>query len=143
MNRCFVAACFILFFGAGSVHAQERAPKSTAAGVFTEEQAKRGAAAYDANCAGCHGEKLLSLGPQFPSLAGRAFRTAWIGKTIGEKFEFVRKSMPPKAERSLGDQVYLDIVTYILRFNRIPAGDRPLTPDLEILNQIQIATPTR
>jgi mono/diheme cytochrome c family protein len=135
-------ACFILICGIGMAQAQQAAPTSTSAGVFTEEQAQRGAAAYHANCAGCHGEKLQSIGPQFPSLAGRAFRSKWVGKTIGEKFDFARKMMPPKAERSLGDQVYLDIVTYILRFNKIPAGDRPLAPDLEILNRIEIAAPS-
>ena len=143
MDRCVTAACFVLLCGIGMAPAQEAAPKSSSAGVFTEEQAKRGELAYNANCAGCHGDKLLSIAPQFPSLAGRAFWTAWIGKTIGEKFDFVRNSMPPKAERSLGDQVYLNIVIYILRFNKIPAGDRPLTPDLELLKQIQIATPPR
>jgi hypothetical protein len=49
--------------------------------------------------------------------------------------------MPPKAEHSLSDQVYLDIVTYILKFNKVPAGDQELKPDLEILKQITIAAP--
>ena len=143
MKKFDVAVCFILLFGMGHAHAQEPAPKSTSDGVFTEEQAQRGAVAYSKNCSGCHGEKLLSIGPQFPSLAGRSFRNGWVGKTIGEKFEFVRTMMPPKAGRSLDDQVYLDIVAYILRFNKVPAGSQMLTPDLQTLNQIVIALPVR
>ena len=49
--------------------------------------------------------------------------------------------MPPKEEHSLSDQVYLDIVTYILKFNNVPAGDQELKPDPEILKQISIAAP--
>jgi hypothetical protein len=67
--------------------------------------------------------------------------SGWVGKTVAEKFEVTRDTMPPKEERSLDDQVYLDIVTYILRFNKIPAGNQALTPDLRILKQIVISTP--
>ena len=41
----------------------------------------------------------------------------------------------------MSDQVYLDIVTYVLKFNKVPVGDRELKPDLEILKQITIAAP--
>ena len=143
MKRRIFVSCFVLFCWMGAVHAQEGTSKSTSAGVFTEEQAQRGASAYNMKCSGCHGIKLLSIGPQFPSLAGRSFRTGWVGKTIAEKFEFARKMMPPKAGGSLEDQVYLDIVTHILRFNKIPAGNQSLTPDLELLRQIVIEAPSR
>jgi cytochrome c len=141
-GRGFVV-CLVLVGSVGAMHAQDTMPKSTAAGVFTEEQAKRGDIAYHTNCAGCHGEKLRSIGPQFPDLTGKAFRTGWIGKTVGDRFEFIRKMMPPKAERSLADQVYLDILTYILQFNKTPAGAQPLTPDLERLKKIEIVVPSR
>jgi len=141
MNQRIFVGCFVLFCGIGTVHAQEGMSKSTSAGVFTEEQAQRGASAYNVKCSGCHGIKLLSIGPQFPSLAGKSFRNGWVGKTIAEKFEFARKMMPPKAGGSFDDQTYLDIVTYILRFNKIPAGGQPLTPDLQLLKQIVIEAP--
>jgi quinoprotein glucose dehydrogenase len=143
MKRPGVVACFILLCGISTAHAQEAAPKPTSAGLSTEEQAKRGAAAYGANCSGCHGEKLLSIAPQFPNLSGRTFRTKWTGKTVAELFDFARNMMPPKAERSLGDQVYLDIVTYILSVNKFPAGGQPLIPDPQILKQIVISAPGR
>ena len=49
--------------------------------------------------------------------------------------------MPPKAEHSPSDQVYLDIVTYVLKFNNVPSGNQELKPNLETLKQITIAAP--
>jgi S-disulfanyl-L-cysteine oxidoreductase SoxD len=141
MRKYVIVACLVLCCGAGQGRAQAPVAKSTTAGVFTEEQAKKGAAAYNANCASCHGYDLNSTDREFPNLTGGSFTSAWVGKTIAEKFEITRETMPPKEERSLDDQVYLDIVTYILRFNKIPSGDQTLKPDVEFLRQIVISTP--
>ena len=98
-------------------------------------------AAYNTNCVTCHGSELRSTDREIPHLSDKSFKFGWIGKTIAEKYELVRNTMPPKEEHSLGDQVYLDIVTYVLKFNKVPVGDRELKPDLEILKQITIAAP--
>jgi quinoprotein glucose dehydrogenase len=110
-------------------------------GLYTVEQAKKGEAAYDANCATCHGAELRSADREVPSLTDRWFRNGWVGKTVGEKFETIREAMPPREPRSLSDQVYLDIMAYILRFNKIPAGSQALTPDLPALRQLVIPVP--
>ena len=89
----------------------------------------------------CHGSELRSADREIDTSPDKSFKFGWIGKTIAEKYELVRDTMPPKEEHSLSDQVYLDIVTYILKFNNVPAGDQELKPDLEILKQISIATP--
>jgi quinoprotein glucose dehydrogenase len=136
------AVCCVILCGVGAGYAQSALPTSTAAGVFTEEQAKRGAAAYSASCAICHGAELRSADREVPFLTDKAFKFAWIGKTIAEKFETVRDTMPLREEHSLPDQVYLDIVTYILRFNKIPAGDKPLELNEEALKRIVIAEPS-
>ena len=141
MNHCSVVAGLMLLGAAGIAQGQEPAAKSTASGVFSNEQAKRGEAAYNANCVTCHGAELRSPDREVPHLSDKAFKFGWIGKTIAEQYEYVRDKMPPKAERSLSDQVYLDIVTYVLKFNKVPAGDRELKPDLETLKQITIAAP--
>jgi mono/diheme cytochrome c family protein len=139
MRRCETLASFILFCAIGAADAQEI--KSTSTGVFTEEQARRGAVAYNANCASCHGAELRSTDREIPNLSDKSFKFSWVGKTIAEKFEIVRNTMPPKEERSLEDQVYLDIVAYILQFNKIPSGHQSLKPDLQILTQIVISAP--
>jgi mono/diheme cytochrome c family protein len=135
------AVVCLLLFGAlgGTIHAQDA--KSTAAGVFTAAQAKKGEAAYNSNCASCHGADLRSTDREVTNLTETAFKNGWIGKTIAQKFEVTRDTMPPRAERSLGDQVYLDIVTYILQFNKVPLGQQELKPDPQILRQIVIADP--
>ncbi len=78
--------CFLLFVGVSGALAQEAA-RSTSQGVFTEEQAKRGAVAYNANCASCHGANLRSTDREVPNLTDGSFKSGWIGKTIAEKFE--------------------------------------------------------
>jgi cytochrome c len=135
---CNAVAGFMLFGAIGIAQGQEQ---STSSGVFSNEQAKRGETAYNANCVTCHGAELRSTDREIPHLSDKSFKFGWIGKTIAEKFEYVRDKMPPKEEHSLSDQVYLDIVTYILKFNNVPAGDRELKPDLEILKKITVAAP--
>lgn len=139
MKSSGAAAFIVLFCGICPAPAQEGASRSTSAGVFTVDQAKNGAAAYSANCASCHGAELRSTDREIPHLTDKSFQFSWVGKTVGEKFELVRDTMPPKEERSLDDQVYLDIVTYILQFNKAPTGSQPLKPDLQALKRITIS----
>ena len=136
MNVRIPTACFLLLIATGGSFAES----TTSQGVFTEEQAKRGAAAYGANCAGCHGADLHSTDREVPDLTGRPFKDGWVSKTIFEKFEAARE-MPPREERSLTDQMYLDIVTFILRFNKVPAGATELKSDEQLLRQIKIGDP--
>jgi S-disulfanyl-L-cysteine oxidoreductase SoxD len=133
------ATCLLLLCGTSLLHAQEA--KSTSTGVFTEEQAKKGEAAYQSRCASCHGADLHSTEPEAPDLTEGAFKFGWQGKTVAERFDTIRKTMPPQRAGSLDDQTYLDIVAYILRFNNVPAGGQTLQPDLDKLKQIIIAAP--
>lgn len=141
MKRRTALAFVALCCGTSLLHAQEATSKSTSNGVFTAEQAKRGASAYNSNCATCHGSELRSADREVPSLTDRSFKFSWVGKTIAEKFQIARDTMPPEEKHSLDDQVYLDIVSYILHFNKIPSGKEPLKADMQILQQIVIAAP--
>jgi mono/diheme cytochrome c family protein len=131
--------CLLLLSGTSQLLAQET--KSTATGVFTEEQAKKGEAAYQRVCASCHGADLHSTEPEAPDLTEGAFKFGWQGKTIADRFEIIRSTMPPGRKGSLDDQAYLDVVAYILRFNNIPAGNQSLQPDINTLKQIVISVP--
>src|SRR3954468_14529659 len=79
--------CFLLL-NVTLAYAQQVA-RSTSDGVFTEEQANRGATAYNTNCAGCHGSTLRSTDREVPNLTGDSFKR-WFGRTLGEKFEIMR-----------------------------------------------------
>ena len=138
MAKLFVVP-FILLYGIGMTHGQEM--KSTANGVFTEEQVKKGGVAYDANCASCHGADLRSTDREVPHLFRLLLSSKWIGKSVAEMFEGIRDTMPPEQKHSLEDQVYLDILAYILRFNKVPAGGEYLTPNVQVLKQIVIEKP--
>ena len=133
------SATTFLLLGLTIANAQPAA-RSTSEGVFTDEQAQRGAMAYSKNCAGCHGSALRSTDREVPNLTGDSFKR-WVGGTLGEKFETVRDTMPPRDERSLPDETYLDILMFILRANKGPVGSHELKPDPETLKQITIAEP--
>ena len=101
-------------------------------------QARRGEAAYQSNCAACHGRNLQATNPDAPSLTAPSFGISWHGKPVADLFTLMRTSMPLGAGGSLSDPEYLDIVAYILKFNGYPAGDRELGPEVERLKQIVI-----
>ena len=67
--------------------------RSTADGVFTEEQAKKGEATYQSRCASCHGADLHSTDPEATELTDGSFKYSWQGKTIAEKFTVIRDTL--------------------------------------------------
>ena len=107
------AAAFLL---GGCIAGAEQATRSLSSGVFTAEQAKNGERAYQSRCASCHGADLNSTDPEAPSLTAGIFSFGWKGKTVAETFEQIRNTMPPGSARSLDDQTYLDVLTYIFQF---------------------------
>ena len=98
-------------------------------GVFTAEQAKRGNDAYQASCSACHGSDLHATDPEAVDLTGPAIRAKWNGKTLQDRFETIRDTMPPGNANTLGDKTYLDILAFILQSNEFPAGNQELVPE--------------
>lgn len=94
-----------------------------AAAGFTEEQATAGATAYRSSCAACHGVQLE--GPQAPGLAGQDVMGNW--STAGGLYDFISVAMPPTEPGKLGEETYLNIVAYIMKFNGAEPGDKALT----------------
>ena len=139
--KMFVVAALLVFPATSITHAQPAGKTSTASGVFSAEQAKNGERAFQAKCATCHGQDLHSTDAEAPDLTEGAFKFGWQGKTIANRFEQIRGSMPLGNARSLDDQTYIDIVAYILQFNGIPAGNQKLEPDDRVLEQIVVAVP--
>jgi cytochrome c553 len=139
--KILMAAALLVFSATSVTQAQQAGKKTTASGVFTAEQAKSGERAFQARCASCHGADLHSTEPEAPDLTEGAFKFGWEGKTIANRFEAIRGTMPYGNARSLDDQTYIDIVAYILAFNGIPSGNQKLAPDVPALEQIVIAVP--
>jgi quinoprotein glucose dehydrogenase len=106
-------------------------------GVFTADQAKRGRAQYNDQCASCHGPE-LSGGEMAPPLSGAGFLTNWNGETAGSLEERIRTTMPQGAEGTLSRQQVVDIISAVFAANDMPAGTAELPKETEILKQIQI-----
>ena len=85
MKIAVVAIAAVSVLGVFSLRAQDGA-KSVWDGVYTEAQAKRGAAGYAEQCASCHGDQLTG-GEMAPPLAGGEFLSNWNGLSAGELFE--------------------------------------------------------
>jgi cytochrome c len=139
MKNTVRVAVLLVLLGGGAANA--RSTRSISAGVFTSEQAKNGERAYQAKCASCHGDDLHSTEPEAPDLTEGLFKFGWKGKTVAETFEEIRSTMPFQNPRSLDDQTYLDILTYIFHSNGVPAGNHKLEPDFPTLRQIVIEPP--
>jgi S-disulfanyl-L-cysteine oxidoreductase SoxD len=109
-----------------AVGAQENG-RTVADQVYSDPQAARGAGAYEASCAGCHRADLG--GNTGPALRDQRFAREFAGKDLKALYAKVATTMPRNAPASLADNVYLDIVAYMLKENGFPAGARELTSD--------------
>jgi len=93
-------------------------------GVYTNEQAARGKGDYEDNCASCH-----STG-EGPSLVGDAFMRRWFEDNLNAPFTRMRTQMPLDAPGTLPDNVYVDIISFLLAASGFPGGAGELRPDV-------------
>lgn len=119
----------IFLIPAGMLFAQ--AGKTVLDGVYSEAQAARGEAAYEANCSRCHRDNLEG-GAEALSLKGERFMEAWRDDNLDGVFTHIKTRMPrrPIGEPgSLPEKAYIDILAYILKVNTFPSGALDLTPE--------------
>jgi mono/diheme cytochrome c family protein len=102
-------------------------PMSTQGGVYTSEQAARGKNVYFGKCRSCHD----------PS-TGDAFARLWAGKTVGDLFSYVLKTMPSNDPGTLDPYDDADVVAYLLQVTGMPTGQRELPADTDSLKAIRI-----
>ena len=123
--------------GVSQVSARVEQGKSTNDGVFTEAQAARGGAVYEAECASCHGGDLGGDGFA-PALAGSDFAANWNDLLVGDFFERIRMSMPPNDPEKLTAEQTADLVAHVLHVNKYPAGTTELEGKADVLKGIKI-----
>jgi mono/diheme cytochrome c family protein len=104
-------------------------------GAYTAAQAARGKTQFEVYCATCHNDDLS--GRNGPALASPVFLTNWDAATVSELFGKIRKTMP-RGAAPLADDVYLDVIAYILQRNGFPAGSSELRSDSPALTSTQI-----
>ncbi|OYQ31999.1 class I cytochrome c [Sandarakinorhabdus cyanobacteriorum] len=121
---------------AGAAFAQE-AGKSVWQGIYTVEQADRGAGVYAQRCGACHGAALNGTG-EAPPLIGGEFVSHWDTMTVGDLYDRVRTTMPQNDPQSLSREDYADVLAFLLKTNGFPAGSQPLDKRSEVLATIGI-----
>jgi mono/diheme cytochrome c family protein len=97
-------------------------------GVYTQEQAARGASSFASNCARCHDAQPTDADPG-KSLAGKNFWESFRENTVDHLLDYVSKNMPNGSGGSLSANTYADLVAFILSKNDLPAGASELSRD--------------
>ena len=137
MGRVLGAASVLLVIAVIVVSGQ--AQKTVWDGVYTEEQAKRGADVYAEKCAMCHGDSLGGV-ESAPALTGPQFYATWEGENLNSLFERIRMSMPQDNPGSLSRTQNADIVAHLLKVGGYPAGSTPLEGQAGALTGIKVLT---
>jgi alcohol dehydrogenase (cytochrome c) len=84
--------------------------------LTSPEQDQLGHAAYDQNCAACHGSDLTN-GQFAPPLRGPQFLAKWGGQPLDKLLQYIHTSMPPTNPGGLPDGTYAAIGAFILQQN--------------------------
>jgi mono/diheme cytochrome c family protein len=115
---------FLLLSGGGLYAAAQS--KTVWDGVYTQQQAARGAASFAGSCERCHAAQ-ANAGEEGKNLAGKAFWNSFRESTVDHLLDFVSKNMPNGAGGTLSADTYADLVAFILSRNDLPAGSKELT----------------
>jgi PQQ-dependent dehydrogenase (methanol/ethanol family) len=104
---------------------------------YTVAQANRGSKAYETHCLMCHGPDMKGtfVGP---ALQGEFFMRRWSGKSLGELYASIHKSMPLQAPGSLDGRTVDDILAYWAQLNGYAAAERELAHDSEAMGVMRI-----
>ena len=116
------------------------AKRSVWDGIYTEPQAQRGKAGYEEQCAFCHAADLSGEGFA-PALIEETFKSRWQDGNLGDLFTIVKQTMPQDKPASLSDQEYAEILSYLLKSNKYPAGEQQLEPNPATLKGIGFKKP--
>ena len=77
-----------------------------------------GAAAYQAQCAECHGSRLEGSA-HGPALTGSTFASVWGERSVAELVEYLQAEMPPGQEGQLGEDAYRGIAALLMSSGEI------------------------
>jgi S-disulfanyl-L-cysteine oxidoreductase SoxD len=145
MKIKIAATAGLLFLSSASYFPVEaQTPASVWAGVYTEQQAKRGEALYKQECATCHGEALEGNGQTeraqrleraLPPLSGDVFKGNWNGRPLSDLFDKMKRTMPRDDPGKISLKQNADILAYMLKFNEFPSGKVELPADPSLLTE--------
>ena len=136
MRRVLAAGSIVFMVGFAAAARGAQASRTVWDGVYTEEQAKRGASLYFERCVHCHGPTLGGIDAA-AALTGATFNSNWNGVALDLMLERVRTTMPVDKPASLSRQQTADVLAYVFSVNKVPAGTTELPRQAEMLNLIQ------
>jgi len=145
LGRQFVVTAAMVALGAvgsagarGALAAAQAA--STSVGVYTDAQSARGQGVSEKSCESCHGMK-LSGSDIGPTLVGDYFTSNWTDRSVGDLYEKIHTTMPADAPGTLSPAQTTDVIAYIFKLNKFPAGSNDLAGETTALSAIKIAKP--
>ena len=101
---------------------------STLKGVYTADQASKGADVFAGMCKSCH----------TPSVhTGPTFLKTWSERPLWDLFDFISTRMPKNDPGSLPSDEYAQVLAYLLKLNDLPAGPAELPTDSVVLKTIR------
>jgi hypothetical protein len=109
--------------------AAQSGTKTTLSGIYTAAQANQGEEVYFTFCVSCH---------PTPTYTGPSFKLHWQGKPLSDLYDWVFEKMPKNDPGSLSPKESVQAIAYILRLNKLPAGQTELTTDRVALTKIRI-----
>jgi S-disulfanyl-L-cysteine oxidoreductase SoxD len=106
--------------------------QTTKSGVYSREQANRGQDVFLGMCKNCHTPEAYTT---------PAFTSKWNGKALSDLYAYIRDQMPKNEPGTLTAEEYTDVLAYLLRLNRQPAGPNDLPADPGAMKSIRFVTP--
>ena len=141
--RVLVTLCVVTGALAGpfpSSPAATQTTRTTRDGVYTLAQAQRGEELYKRECTLCHRDNLQgNTVDGGPPLRGPQFTTRWQAIDVATLLSTVEELMPLEEPGSLSRQEYVDILSFVLWANDLPAADGELPTGSDDLQQIVVA----
>lgn len=132
-----VGAAAVIFVMTAAVAAQDAKTVSVWSGVYTDEQAKRGEVVSNKLCTSCHGPE-LSGGEAGPALVGLEFIANWNNLTVADFYDRTHATMPADSPGTMTAQQTSDVIAYVFKLNKYPAGKTELPTDLAALKDVKI-----
>jgi mono/diheme cytochrome c family protein len=137
-SLCALICAAALLAATAAAQGRDSTTAAPVVGAYTGAQAERGKARFITSCGNCHGVDLKGAADRGPALAGDPFMKAWQSRNADNLFAKIKSDMPRNQPGSLKDDVYLDIVAFILQANAFPEGPKELSA--AVLDGVPIAS---
>ena len=107
-------------------------------GTYSMQQAGRGQDTYGVVCYGCHGHELEGNDAEgVTPLVGDHFMTNWDTHTLGDLVKRVH-AQPNDEPGDIDMPTRVDLVAFILWYNKVPAGKADMSMDYKVLYKVGI-----